>query len=234
MNLELNCKWHFEPVGRGNVGKDATSATFNQPYYSIVREALQNSLDAYRYDNVHVEVKFSRIEINADEFPNFFSLEQHLVQCARYVSFDKNTQDWVYKMLSYIRSHKRMLCLKISDSQTKGMSWKNGAPDSPFLNFVENIGLSADKGSGSQGSFGFGKGAYFSLSPISTVLVSSVDIAGNPIFEGVTKITTHEDSSGTKLSSTGYYDNKNSKPVLNIDDIPEIFRRQDVQRYPYS
>lgn len=228
MNQELNCEWHFELVGRGNVGKDATSATFNQPYYSIVREALQNSLDAYRYDNIPVEVKFSRIEIDADEFPNFFALEQHLIQCAKYVSFDKNTQDWVYKMLSYIRSHRRMMCLKISDRNTKGMSWKNGAPDSPFLNFVENIGLSADKGSGSQGSFGFGKGAYFSLSPISTVLVSSVDMAHNPIFEGVTKITTHEDSLGNKLSSTGYYDNQNSKPILNLEDIPEPFRRSDV------
>lgn len=228
MNKELNCKWHFETVGRGNVGKDATSATFNQPYYSIVREALQNSLDAYRFEDVPVEVTFSRIEIDADEFPNFFSLEQHLVQCAKYVSFDKNTQDWVYKMLAYIRTHRRMMCLKISDRNTKGMSWKNGAPDSPFLNFVENIGLSADKGSGSQGSFGFGKGAYFSLSPISTVLVSSVDMANNPIFEGVTKITTHEDSLGNKLSSAGYYDNKNSKPILNIEDIPEPFRRPDV------
>lgn len=231
MNKELNCEWHFEAVGRGNVGKDATSATFNQPYYSIVRESLQNSLDARRFDddndkNVPVEVHFSRMEISADEFPNFFALEQHLVQCAKYVSFDKNTQDWVYKMLHYIRTHKRMMCLKISDYNTKGMSYKSGAPDSPFLNFVENIGLSADKGSGSQGSFGFGKGAYFSLSPISTVLVSSVDTEGNPIFEGVTKITTHEDSLGNKVSSMGYYDNRDSNPVLTIEDIPEPFRRE--------
>ena len=228
MNKELNCRWHFESVGRGSVGKDATSATFNQPYYSIVRESLQNSLDAYRYDDQPVEVHFSRLEISSDEFPNFYCLEQHLVQCAKYVSFDKNTQDWVNKMLDYIRTHKRMMCLKISDYNTKGMSWKNGAPDSPFLNFVESIGLSADKGSGSQGSFGFGKGAYFSLSPISTVLVSSVDISGNPIFEGVTKITTHEDSSGNKVSSIGYYDNKGSKPILFQEDIPELFRRTEV------
>ena len=228
MNQELNCTWHFESVGRGNVGKDATSATFNQPYYSIVRESLQNSLDASRYDDQPVVVHFTRMEISAEEFPSFFSLEEHLVKCAEYVSFDKNTQDWVYKMLSYIREHKQMMCLKISDFNTKGMSWKNGAPDSPFLNFVENIGLSADKGSGSQGSFGFGKGAYFSLSPISTVLVSSVDTDGNPIFEGVTKITTHEDRMGNKLSSIGYYDNKNSKPVLTREDIPEPFRRSDV------
>ena len=171
---------------------------------------------------------FTRMEIDAEEFPNFFGLEQHLVQCAKFVGFDKNTQDWVYKMLNYIRSHRRMLCLKISDYNTKGMSWKDGAPDSPFLNFVENIGLSADKGSGSQGSFGFGKGAYFSLSPISTVLVSSVDTANKPIFEGVTKITTHEDSMGNKLSSAGYYDNKGSKPILTLEDIPEPFRRTEV------
>ena len=228
MNQELNCKWHFEPVGRGNVGKDATSATFNQPYYSIVRESLQNSLDAARYEDRPVEVHFTRMEIDANDFPNFFALEQHLVQCARFVSFDKNTLDWVNNMLNYIRSHSRMLCLKISDYKTKGMAWKDGAPDSPFLNFVENIGLSADKGPGAQGSFGFGKGAYFSLSPISTVLVSSVDTANNSIFEGVTKITTHEDGSGNKVSSVGYYDNKDSKPILNKEDIPVLFQREET------
>lgn len=225
LNKELNCEWHFETVGRGNTGKDATSATFNQPYYSIVRESIQNSLDAARYDDQPVIVSFSRIELDKKSFPNFFKLEDHLVQCHKYVAFDKNTQDWVTKMLSYIREHPSMMCLKISDSNTKGMSYKNGAVDSPFLNFVENIGLSSDKGSGSQGSFGFGKGAYFSLSPISTVLVSSVDIDGNPIFEGVTKITTHEDLWGNKLSSTGFYDNKGSKPVRNAVDIPSPFRR---------
>ena len=222
---ELNCEWHFEKVGRGNTGKDATSATFNQPYYSIVRESIQNSLDAARYEDKPVIVSFSRLEINKDSFKNFYKLEEHLVQCYNYVSFDQNTQDWVTKMLSYIREHPTMMCLKISDSNTKGMSYKNGAVDSPFLNFVENIGLSSDKGAGSQGSFGFGKGAYFSLSPISTVLVSSVDVDDNPIFEGVTKITTHLDKNGEKLSSVGFYDNQGSKPIRNTNEIPLPFRR---------
>ena len=226
--LELGCRWHFETVGRGNVGKDATSASFNQPYYSIVRESLQNSIDAARYADRPVEVKFSRIYINERDFPNFFRLEKELRQCEKYVDFDKKTQGWVTKMLRYIHEHRNLLCLKISDFNTKGMSYMNGDIKSPFLNFVENIGLSSGKESGSQGSFGFGKGAYFSLSPISTVLVSSVDTYGNPIFEGVAKITTHLDESGNKVSSTGYYDNRDSKPILNKELIPELFRRDET------
>jgi len=96
--MEHNCEWHFEKTGRGNVGKDPTSASFNQPYYSIVRESLQNSLDAAAEDNTPVKVVFSRIEISRKEFPNFFLLENHLRRCEEYVAYDKKTKAWVSKI----------------------------------------------------------------------------------------------------------------------------------------
>ncbi len=226
--LELNCKWHFDEANRGAAGKDATSATFNQPYYSIVRESLQNALDAARYEDKPVEVHFDRITISKSDFPNFFQLEQHLIQCREFVNYDVNTKDWVERMLNYIQNHPSLTCLKISDFNTKGMSWMGGANDSPFKNFIENIGLSAGKGAGAQGSFGFGKGAYFALSPISTVLVSTVDENNQPVFEGVTKITTHEDGKGRKLREIGFYDNQDSNPILDRDFIPELFRREET------
>ncbi|MBK6506737.1 MAG: hypothetical protein IPG02_13970 [Ignavibacteria bacterium] len=54
--------------------------------------------------------------------------------------------------------------------------------DSPFYAFLRAAGVSAKKLSGSGGSFGFGKGAYFALSPIKSLVVSTKDLSGNVYF----------------------------------------------------
>lgn len=46
--MEKNCTWSFRPKGETDIGtNDPLHITFKgNPYYSIVREAIQNSLDA--------------------------------------------------------------------------------------------------------------------------------------------------------------------------------------------
>jgi len=227
--MEQNCRWHFAKAGRETYGKDPLASTFNKPYYSIVREALQNSLDAAKDTMQPVRVELSWIEIRKEDFPKLFKLEEHLKQCSQFVSRDETTLPWVNQMLDYIQNHPSMQCLKISDYNTKGMSYKEGDQESSFLTFVDNIGLSAGKSAGSQGSFGFGKGAYFAVSSIATVLISSVDTDGRSIFEGVTRLTTHTDNQGIRLSHMGYYDNsdddEHTHPILDKNEIPSLFRR---------
>ncbi|HRS08111.1 MAG TPA: hypothetical protein P5221_04700, partial [Bacteroidia bacterium] len=116
---------------------------------------------------------------------------------------------------------------KISDSNTKGMYFADGA-DSPFYAFLRAAGVSAKMLSGSGGSFGFGKGAYFALSPIKTVVVSSKDTDGNVFFEGATRLTTHKNGSGEKITAYGFYDNNNGEPVTVEENIPEIFKRSET------
>lgn len=81
---------------------------------------------------------------------------------------------------------------------------------------------------GAGGSFGFGKGAYFALSPIKTLVVSTKDTEDKVYFEGATRITTHKNEIGEKLTAYGFYDSNNGKPNINEEDIPDIFRRTET------
>lgn len=95
---------------------------------------------------------------------------------------------------------------------------------SPFYAFLRASGVSA-KNQGAGGSFGFGKGAYFALSPIKTLVVSSKDTNGKVYFEGATRLTTHKDNNDNKISAFGFYDNNNGEPTIKESNIPEIFKR---------
>lgn len=100
--------------------------------------------------------------------------------------------------------------------------------DSLFYAFLRDAGFSVKKLSGSGGSFGFGKGAYFALSPIKTVVVSSKDTDGNVFFEGATRLTTHKNGGGEKITAYGFYDNNNGEPITIEENIPEIFKRTET------
>lgn len=226
-NIELGCKWHFGSGGKGNHGKSNLRESFSQPYYSIVRESIQNSLDAAVDDSTPVRVAYDFVYLKKIDFPELFSLENHLVKCKEFSSFDPGTEEWVDGMLKYIREDDMLTCFRISDYNTTGMQYDKEDLSSTFTNFVENVGFSTGKGSGGGGSFGFGKGAYFKLSPISTLLVSSMDIHGRYAFQGVARLTSHFDKMGNKLSDTGYYDNNDSDPVTVLANIPEPFHRTE-------
>lgn len=225
VNNECGCKWHFGPGGKGNHGKSNLRESFSQPYYSIVRESIQNSLDAAVDDTTPVIVSYDFVTIKRTNFPELFAIEDHLVKCKEFSSFDSGTEEWVDSMLNYIRRDDNIICFKISDYNTTGMSYDKNDLSSTFTNFVENVGFSTGKGIVGGGSFGFGKGAYFKLSPISTLLVSSMDVNGRCVFQGVAKLTTHYDKEGNKLSDTGYYDNNDSDPATDYSHIPEMFHR---------
>lgn len=57
--------------------------------------------------------------------------------------------------------------IKVSDYNTKGMDYKPN--DSPFHAFVRAVGLTVKEEESSGGFYGFGKAAYFLMSPIHTV-----------------------------------------------------------------
>lgn len=84
--------------------------------------------------------------------------------------------------------------------------------------------LSANAG----GSFGFGKAAYFYISPIRTILVSTLTEDGDYFFEGVSSLCTHYDNENMKCVSVGYYDNNDGQPVEDENNIPIRFRRDEI------
>jgi hypothetical protein len=238
---EKNLKWHFVTEGGTDIGpNDSVRQNFKgNPYYYIVRESIQNSLDAVLDKIKPVEICFDFIEINRLNYPNLFKIEEHIDQCMKYYSSDKHAKRLLEKMKNFLNQKsqgKRLLnisCLKISDFNTIGMQYEYGDQESPFYSFVRAQGKSSKRIGSSGGSFGFGKGAYFNLSAINTVLASTKTNEGDYFFEGITRLTTHRDLKGIKLSAFGQYNNGKIKnfetlPVSKKDEIPDIFVRKKV------
>ena len=73
-------------------------------------------------------------------------------------------------MLDYLNSTNEIGFIRVSDFNTKGMDYEDGATDKTFYAFVRAAGVSVKQAEGAGGSFGFGKGAFFVMSPINTLL----------------------------------------------------------------
>ena len=122
--------------------------------------------------------------------------------------------------------HDHLGYIRISDYNTKGMSYEKDKTDSPFYAFVRSAGVSAKDDTSAGGSFGFGKAAYYLLSPISTIMVSTCTSNGDKFFEGTSSLCTHT-YLGKKKVAFGYYDDQDGKPISDDADIPAQFRRAE-------
>lgn len=235
--LECNCSWHFakqqeasQDVGPNNAAAEHFTAT---PYPSLIRESIQNSLDVVLDKSQPLRMKFEFGKLRTRTFESFYELRSHI---AGVLSLYKEKAKPQYEdMLNCFD----LLCngqsvveyIKVSDYNTKGMDYKPN--DSPFHAFVRAVGLTFKEEESSGGSFGFGKAAYFLMSPIHTVLVSTMTEEGKTFFEGAASLCTHlfKDENGqmVKYQHYGYYDNQGGKKPASLPtDIPNKFRREEV------
>lgn len=233
MAREKNCRWNFAEQlgGREDGPNSAMAQNFKQyPYASLIREAVQNSLDAVHDGTKPVRVEFSFKSINGIEFPSFFTLKQHIKGCLIYFHDNKNAEKQFRPMLNYFsdsRSSQQIGYIKVSDYNTRGMNYVKDDTRSPFYAFVKAAGVTVKDNADSGGSFGFGKAAYYIISPINTVLVSTRTYDNKTFFEGASALCTHT-LSDKKYVAVGYYDDQNGNPISNLDDIPVPFRRNEA------
>lgn len=229
---ELGCRWHFarQDGGRDDGPNDAMMQNFKaKPFSSLVREAVQNSLDAVLDLSQPVRVEISFATLNARNFTNIFELDEHINDCLDYFSWNEKAVEFYKNMGSCFSRDARTSSLgyiKVSDFNTKGMEYDTNSSQSPFYAFARAAGVSSKVDQQSGGSFGFGKSAYFQLSPIGTVFISSLTHKGKHAFEGVSWLCSHKHK-GQKVSSVGYYDNNNGQPVTILDHIPSRFQRKE-------
>jgi hypothetical protein len=234
--MEKGCKWYFGNEGGVDIGpNDPIHQTYKgNPYYSIVREAIQNSLDVVNDNSFPVKVTFQYFDLDRIQYPNFFHLEEHIKQSYEFYKNNKDAKILFDDMLSYLNGTEKgkkklkISCLRISDSNTKGMPYVPGDTESPFYAFLRSKGVSIKMIGGAGGSFGFGKGAYFVLSPLKTIVVSSRDTNNKVYFEGATWLTTHKNGNAEKLTAYGFYDNNSGEPVVLEDAVPEMFMRNET------
>lgn len=229
--MDANCKWTFAELSAShfhNGPQDAMIEAFKgSPYAALIREACQNSCDALTHSESRVKLFLSFGTLNRFEFPELFNLRIHVQGCLTLYPNDQNATK-VFKPMLDILSRNSIPYLKVSDYNTTGMSFYKdleGKPRGSFYAFVRSGGHSEKTSTTAGGSFGFGKAAYFQISGLRSILVSTQNIAGQNFFEGISSICTHQ--IGTSyFDGHGFYDSTNGiEPNTNVEDIPHIFRR---------
>ena len=79
---EQNCKWYFadQPLGGQDVGpNNAMAQNFKKhPYASLVRESIQNSLDAVADKSKPVRVVYSFKNMRWADYPEFYKIKDHI------------------------------------------------------------------------------------------------------------------------------------------------------------
>ena len=233
-NLELNCKWHFAKQlgGREDGPNDPMQDNFKKtPYASLIRESIQNSLDVPLDTSQPIRMDFSIGRIRAREYSNFFVLKKHIQGCIQHFPDNDDAKATYKPMLDYFNSlseYDNLYYIKISDFNTVGMNYVKGDTSCPFYAFVRAAGVSAKNDATAGGSYGYGKAAYFYISPLRTIFVSTRTKDGRHFFEGVSSLCTHEMEGDNDLRvSVGYYDNNDGKPVTNPQYIPDRFQRNE-------
>lgn len=231
---ELDCQWHFaEQIGGRDDGpNDPMAENFKKtPYASLIRESIQNSLDAVCDKEKPVKVEFNISSINRNSYPNFFGIKEDIEGCLEYYKNNLNAQEAYTPMLGYLENvsvcGNKLFYIRVSDYNTCGMDYISENTDCPFYAFVRAAGVTSKSDLSAGGSFGYGKAAYFYMSPIRSIIVSTLTDERKYFFEGVSSLCTHV-RDRIKRVSVGYYDNNNGEPIEECDKIPERFRRKEV------
>lgn len=230
---EKDCKWYFsdQPNGQEIGPNNAMEQSFKRyPYASLVRESIQNSLDAVDDDSEPVVVEYSFRQMKGNDYPEFFRLQDHIQGCLDYFPNNSNAKTIYKPMLKWFdgenKYHEDISYIRVSDYNTKGMEYKDDDTSTSFYAFVRSAGVSAKSNEAAGGSFGFGKAAYFLLSPISTIIVSTCTQRMDKYFEGISSLCTHL-YGGVKKMAEGYYDCNNGRPIEDEMQIPAQFRRAE-------
>ena len=229
---ELGNCWHFaEQLGGMDVGpNDPMSENFKKtPFASLIRESVQNSLDAVKNTSKPVTMRIKICRVDQRNFAHLFELRKYIEGCLSYYNQNRNAADVYKPMLEYIQEcmdNRKLYYIKVSDFNTKGMHYKKDDTNCPYYAFVRSGGVTCKNDDTAGGSFGFGKAAYFYISALRTILVSTMTERGKVFFEGVASLCTNK-TDNVKRVAVGFYDNNEGEPVNNQEKIPTRFQRKE-------
>lgn len=222
--------WQFSSRGIGvEVIQDSASAHFrDDPIRKLVREALQNSLDAKEPGLASpVEVNIGETKVEADLI-GAGELRRHLTSCRNRAKEAKHPKvQAVYDRALQTLSTEKIRCLQIVDSGTRGL--KGNSWDA----LVTQEGSVFKEGEAPGGSNGIGKNAALNVSDLRTVFYSTRYSAPREgrveKLQGKATLMSHPDpdDSGNSLQHIGFFAMPDGQPVYT-QEIPDFFRLGDV------
>ena len=105
-DMEKGCKWTFQRWNKSMTyfgPNDAIIQSFNKDFYeSLVRESIQNSLDAVLEKGKPVKVTYSFDKVTIDDFPELFKLKEHIQGCLDTHSDTNRAKELYEPMLKYL------------------------------------------------------------------------------------------------------------------------------------
>ena len=241
MGMDLNCKWNFVVRNDSsmNQGREDSSLSFffANKLRCLVREYIQNSLDAHnpKLPDVPVKVSFSYDSLECDKYPQLIiSLLERLKSCSKMCRSIENGKDPYSEKYDYLNERinwNRIGFLKVSDYNTLGMPYeKEKFKPSKFKSCVRSSSSSFKDSEHAGGSHGLGKTVGFVNSGINAVYYSTRTTDEKTYGEGVIKLCDHifndEKDEPQLYENVAFYDSNNGTLPDSDDAIPVIFRRE--------
>lgn len=222
-------RWQFAAnMGGRDAGlNDPGVQTFRGNFYRyLARELIQNSMDARLDHTKPVRVTFSQLVLRPTDVPDVKGLRNAISRCVEFWSHRQKEVALLERGLSSLTGPE-VLCLKVSDFNTRGVTGGDEERDKDWYNLVRCAGSSSKSG-GEGGSYGIGKNAPFAASLARTVLYSTRTSRNSVAFQGVSLLATHTDAHGTKRQPIGFLGNNDGSAVREAKAIPSQFLRGDL------
>ena len=191
---------------------------------SLVREVIQNSIDARKNADTAVVVDFQLNMLEMSDLPEITDLGEHLMlakQTARLQNADQAVD--FYEEAEATIKQKKLSFLCVHDSYTNGLTGPIDGPHGAWYALTKGSGLTQKTGP-SLGSFGHGSKAPFVSSKLRSIFYLSV-IEPTPDqmefrFQGKSILQSHKLPSGKMTQGTGFFGLSDMcMPLLN-DSVP--------------
>lgn len=232
----MSIGWEFPSTNGGiaiGFNDGAINAFKGNKVSSVVREIVQNSLDASKNKNNRsepVKICFKLAEVEKSKFEGFDGIIPNLKKCKEIVN--KKTQnlhgaeDYYERALKAISESKKVKILCIHDYNTTGLTGRTDDDKGPWVALIRFNGLSQKTGKGARGSFGHGAAAPFPFTKIRSVFyytkVVNEDGQIEERFQGKSRLQSHRcpyNSHDELTQGVGFYGHKgrSDRALINCE-----------------
>jgi hypothetical protein len=222
-------KWYFPNNGGGLAAgfNDSGIDTFKgHRLSSLVREIVQNSLDAGLMKTEPVTVAFNIVSLDKKDVPEVSQLEEHLV-LAKATAKKQNLDpavDFYDRAIGLIKDEAKINFLCIHDSNTTGLTGPIAGPNGAWFALTKGAGLSQKTSASSLGSFGHGSKAPFANSNVRSLFYLTKIEQNNKKefrFQGKSILQSYSRSEYEMTQGTGFYGIQEGCRPLDSADIPQ-------------
>ena len=229
-------EWFFPSNGDAEIDgfNNASMDTFRgHMVSSLIRETIQNSLDARKSKESPVTVNFSLDEIEMSAAFGVSQLSNSLLLALKTAikqhGEDSDAAKTFSSGINLLQNNNKVRIFSIHDSNTWGLtgpvSYANsGEKTGSWLALVKGSGLSIKQSGDSLGSFGHGSKAPLAISQLRSVFYFTEIDAGNSRerrFQGKSILQSMEIENDAMTQGTGYFGHKEKLLPLINDDIPK-------------